>query len=105
MALLETFQATSIAMAATGTTKKGRIMDSKLMILCVCSWFEDNAALFSPLQLYLEADREEGTTDTFSWVLCQQAVSVPVATYKCNVHITLKIVSAVKTLNFLANDD
>jgi hypothetical protein len=41
----------------------------------------------------------------FGWVLRQQIVSVPGATHKCNVHITPKIVSAVKYLNFLLNDD
>ncbi len=69
MALLKNIQATSVAVAATGTTNEARLMDSKLRILCVCSRFEDNAALFSPSQLYLEVDREGGTMDTFSWVL------------------------------------
>ncbi len=57
------------------------------------------------MQLFVEADPEGGTTDTFSRDLCWQVVLVPGATHKCNVHVTPKIVSAVKTLNFLANDD
>ncbi len=33
------------------------------------------------------------------------AVTVQGSAHKCNIHITLKIVEVVKTLNFLANDD
>jgi hypothetical protein len=105
MALLKKFRATDVAVAATGATKEAHLTDSKLRILRVCYRFEDNAALFSPMQLYLDANREGGTTDMFSWVLHQRVVSVPGATHKCYVHITPKIVAAVKTLNFLANDD
>ena len=44
MALLENIQATSIAVAATGTTKEAWLTDSKLPILRVCSRFKDDAA-------------------------------------------------------------
>jgi hypothetical protein len=69
MALLENIQATSIAVAATGTTKEAHLTDSKLRILCACSGFEDDVALISPSRLNLDADREGGMTDMFSWVL------------------------------------
>ncbi len=69
MVLLKNIQATGIAVAATGTTKEARLTDSKLRILHTCSRFEVDAVLLSPLQLYLEANREGGMTDTFSWVL------------------------------------
>jgi hypothetical protein len=105
MALLKNIQATGIAVVATGTTKEAHLMDSKLRILHVCSGFKEDAALFSPLQLYLDADREGAMRDTFSWVLRPQVLSVPGSTHKCNVHITPKIMAAVKTLNFLANND
>jgi hypothetical protein len=69
MALLKNIQATGIAVMVKGTTKEACLTDSKLRILRACSRFKDNAALFSPLQLYLEANREGGLTGTFSWVL------------------------------------
>jgi hypothetical protein len=58
MALLENIQATSIAV--TGTTQEAQLTKSKLRILQACSGFEDDASLFSPLQLYVDADREGG---------------------------------------------
>jgi hypothetical protein len=69
MALLKNIRATSIAVATTGTTKEACLTDSKLRILCACSGFKVNAALFSSLQLYLDANREGGMMDAFSWVL------------------------------------
>jgi hypothetical protein len=66
MGLLENIQATSIAVVATGTTKEACLTDSKLRILCACSGFKEDAVIFSPLQLYLDANREGGMTDTFS---------------------------------------
>ena len=49
--------------------------------------------------------KEGGTMDTFNCILHRLVVTIPGSPHKCNVHITTKIVSAAKTLNFPANDD
>jgi hypothetical protein len=102
--LLENFRVTSAAIGATGTPRDARLSAAKLRILQACAGgMEDEP--FVPSKLYLEIDREGGTTDTFSRVLRRLVVTVPGSQHKCNVHITPKIVLAAKTLNFSANDD
>ncbi len=95
---------TSAAVAATGTTQDARLSDAKLRILQACAGWDDGLS-FVPSKLYLEVNREGGTTDTFSRVLYRLVVTVPGSPHKCNVHITSKIVLAAKTLNFSANND
>ena len=102
--LMENFRVTSAAVGATVTTRDARLSDAKLRILQKCSGHEDGGP-FVPSKLYLEVDRDGGTTDTFSRVLCCLIVTVPGSSHKCNVHITPKIVLAAKTLNFSANED
>jgi hypothetical protein len=85
--------------------KEAPLTESKLRILRACTGFKDNASLFSLLQLYVDADLEGGTMDTFNWVLRQRVVLVPGANHKCNMHVTPKILSAVKILNFLASNE
>ena len=79
-------------------------MEAKIRILQACVG-QDDGLLFTPSKLYLEVDWEGGMKDTFSCVLCRLVVRVPGSPHKCNVHITVKIVSAAKPLNFSANDD
>ena len=102
--LLENFRVTSAAIGATGTTRDTRLSAAKLRILQACAGGMEDGP-FVPSKLYLEVDREGGTTDTFSRVLRRLVVTVPGSQHKCNVHITPKIVLAAKTLNFSANDD
>ena len=102
--LLENIRVTGAAVGATGTTRDARLSEAELKILQACAG-QDDGLPFTPIKLYLEVDREGGTTDTFSCVLCRLVVTVPGSPNKCNVHITAKIVSAAKTLNFSANDD
>jgi hypothetical protein len=102
--LLENFRVTSAAVGATGTTRDARLSDAKLWILQACAGGGDDG-LFVPSKLYLEVDRERGTTETFSRVLRRLVVTVLGSPHTCNVHITPKIVLAAKTLNFSANDD
>ena len=102
--LMENFRVTSAAVGATGTTRDARLSDAKLRILQACAGHDDGGP-FVPSKLYLEVDRDGGTTDTFSRVLRRLVVTVPGSAHKCNVHITPKIVLAAKTLNFSANED
>ncbi len=46
-----------------------------------------------------------GRGNNYSWVMRWLVVAIPGSAYKCNVHITPKLVATVKTFNFLANDD
>jgi hypothetical protein len=101
---MENFRVTSAAVGATGTTRDARLSDAKLRILQACAGHDDGGP-FVPSKLYLEVDRDGGTTDTFSRVLRCLVVTVPGSAHKCNVHITPKIVLAAKTLNFSANED
>ena len=103
--LLENFWATSAAVGATGTTRDARLSDAKLRILLACAGGGSDYGPFVPSKLYLEADQEEGSTETFSRVLCRLVVTVLGSPHKCNVHIMPKIVLLAKTLNFSANDD
>jgi hypothetical protein len=66
MALLENIQATGIGVVATGTMKEACLTDSKLRILHAYSGFKEDAAMFSPLQQYLDANRVGGMMDTLS---------------------------------------
>ena len=66
--LLENFWVTSVAVGATGTTRDARLLDAKLRILQACAGRGDDGP-FIPSKLYLEVDREGGTTETFSRVL------------------------------------
>jgi hypothetical protein len=93
--LLENIQATGAAVGATGTTRDARLSEAKLRILQAYAR-QDDGLPFTPSKLYLEVDREGGTTGTFSRVLCRLVVMVPGSPHKCNVHITAKIVSAAK---------
>jgi hypothetical protein len=95
---------TSTAVVATGSSKDARLTESKLRILQACLGHNDGLP-FTLLKLYVGVEREGGTKDTFGWILCQMAVTVQGSAHKCNIHITLKIVEAVKMLNFLANHD
>jgi hypothetical protein len=102
--LMENFRVTSVAVGATGTTRDAWLLDAKLRILQACADHDDDGP-FIPSKLYLEVDRDGGTTDTFSRVLRCLFVMVPGSAHKCNVHITPKIVLATKMLNFSANKD
>jgi hypothetical protein len=102
--LLENIRVTSAAVGATGTPRDARLSDPKLRILQACAGCNDGIP-FVPSKLYLKVNREGGTTDTFSRVLCRLVITVPGSLHKCNVNITSKIVLAAKTLNFSANDD
>ena len=102
--LLANIHVTGAAVGATGTTRDARLLEAKLRILQACAG-QDDGLPFTPSKLYLEVDREGETTDTFSCVLRRLVATVPGSPHKCNVHITAKIVSAAKTLNFSANDD
>ena len=102
--LMENFRVTSAAVGAMGTTRDARLSDAKLRILQACAGHDDGGP-FVPSKLYLEVDRDGGSTVTFSRVLRRLVVTVPGSAHKCNVHITPKIVLAAKTLNFSANKD
>jgi hypothetical protein len=102
--LLDNIRVTSAAVGATGTTRDALLSDTKLRILQACTG-RDNGLSFVLSKLYLKVEWEGGTTDTFSRVLCCLVVTVPGSLHKCNVHITSKIVLAVKTLNFSANNN
>jgi hypothetical protein len=102
--LLDNIRITGAVVGATEATRDARLVEAKLRILQACAG-QDDGFSFSPSKLYLKVDREGGTTDTFSRVLCRLVVTVPGSPHKCNVHITAKIVSAAKTLNFSADDD
>ncbi len=91
------------AIGAPRTTRDARLSDVKLRILQACAGRNDGLP-FVPSKLHLEVNREGGTTDTFSRVLCCLVVTVPGSLHKCNV-ITSKIVLAAKTLNFSTNND
>jgi hypothetical protein len=100
----ENIRLTGTAVAATGASKDTRLTKSKLRILRACSGHDD-VLPFTPLKLYVKVEREGGTKDTFGWILRRMAVTVQGSAHKCNIHITPKIVEAVKMLNFLANND
>ena len=102
--LMEHIRVTSAAVGATGTTRDARLSEAKLRILQACAGHDDGGP-FLPSKLYLEVERDGGTTDTFGRVLRRLVVTVLGSAHKCNVHITPKIVLAAKTLNFSANDD
>jgi hypothetical protein len=55
------------AVGAMGTTRDARLSDAKLRILQACAGRDDGLP-FVPSKLYLEVNREGGTTDTFSHV-------------------------------------
>jgi hypothetical protein len=59
--LLENFWVTSVAVGATGTTRDARLSDAKLRILQACAGGGDDGP-FVPSKLYLEVNREGGTT-------------------------------------------
>jgi hypothetical protein len=102
--LLDNIRVTSAAVGATARTWDAQLSDAKLRILQACAGRDDGLS-FVPSKLYLEVDREGGTTDMFSRVLRHLVVKVLGSLHKCNVHITSKIVLAAKTLNFSANKD
>ncbi len=95
---------TGTAVVATGSSKDARLTESKLRIFQACSGHDDGLP-FTPSKLYIKVEREGGAKVTFGWILHRMAVTVQGSAHKCNIHITPKIVEAVKTLNFLANND
>ncbi len=62
--LLENIQFTGAAVGVTGTTRDARLSKAKLRILQACAG-QDDGLLFTPSKLYVEVDRERGTTDAF----------------------------------------
>jgi hypothetical protein len=88
--LLENIRVMGAAVGATGTTRDARLSDAKLRILQAYAGRDDGLP-FVPSKLYLEVDREGGTTDTFSHVLHCLVVTVPGSLHKCNAHITSKL--------------
>ncbi len=95
---------TGTAVVATGSSKDTRLTESKLRILRVCSGHNDGLP-FTLSKLYIKVEREGGAKDTFHRILRRMAVTVQGSAHKCNIHITPKIVEAVKMLNFSANND
>ncbi len=102
--LPENIRATGVAVSAMGAVKEAKLTESKIKILHVCSR-EDNKSLFVLPKVYSKVDQEGHTTDNYSWVMRRLVVAVPGSAYKCNVHITPKLVAMVKMFNFSANDD
>jgi len=100
----ENIRLTGTAVVATGASKDTRLTESKLRILRACTG-EDDGLPFIPSKFYLEVEREGGNKDTVGRILRRMAVTVPGSAHKCNIHVTPKIIEAVKTLNFSANDD
>jgi hypothetical protein len=102
--LLENIRVTGVAVSATGAVKEAKLTESKIKILHACSG-EDNESLFVLPKVYSKVDWDGHTRDNYSRVMRQLVVAVPGSAYKCNVHITPKLVATVKTLNVSANDD
>ncbi len=102
--LRENIRLTGTAVVATGASKDARLTESKLRILRACTR-EDDGIPFVPSKFYVEVEQEGGNKDTVGRILCPMVVTVPGSAHRCNIHVTLKIVEAVKTLNFSANND
>ena len=102
--LRENIRLTGAAVVASGGSKDSRLTESKLRILRACSG-EDDGQPFTPSKFYVEVEREGCNKDTVGRILRRMAVTVPGSAHKCNIHVTPKIVEAVKSLNFSSNDD
>jgi hypothetical protein len=104
MTLLENIQVTGTTVSAMGAVKEVKLTESKLRILQACLG-EDNKSLFVLSKVCGEVDWEGHTTDNYRRVMQRLVVAIPGSAHKCNVHITLKLVVAVKSLNFWVEDD
>ncbi len=102
--MLENIRATGTVVSTMGTIKEAKLTKLKLRILQASS-VEDDRSLFVLSKVYAEVDQVGHRTDNYSRVMRQLVVAIPGSTHKCNVHITLKLVTMVKLLNFLADDD
>ncbi len=102
--MLANIQATSTALAATGSGKESKLSDSKLRILQACSGHGDLPS-FVLSKFYAELDKNGITSDNCGMVLCRLVVTVHGSANQCNVHISPKVIAAAKTLNFSHNND
>ncbi len=102
--LHENIRLTGTVVVATGASKDARLTESKLRILWACTG-EDDRLPFVPSKFFVEVEGEGGNKDTIRRILHRMAVTVPGSAHKCNIHVTPKIVKAVKTLNFSANNN
>lgn len=102
--MMANIRATAGALAGTNPAKDSKLSDTKLRILQACSGHGDSAQ-FTLSKFFADLDKNGLTSDNCGTGLRRLVVSVPGSAHRVNVHISPKVIAAVKTLNFSHNDD
>jgi hypothetical protein len=102
--MLANIRSTATALVATGGSKESKLSDTKLRILQACLGHGD-LPTFVLSKFYAELDKDGITADNCGRVLRRLCVTVHGSANPCNIHISPKVISAAKTLNFSANNN